>query len=393
MDNKLEGKRILIVDDTPENIAILSGLLASFQKMVATGGEKCLELVRSQSPPDLILLDVEMPGLNGFEVCRQLKADPETQSIPVIFLTGNLDKKMTVEGFKLGASDFMTKPFDPDELMVRITTQLELSDSRERLEGMISQLETSSRLLKNSSEEVGRQKRALESERNKSDSLLLNILPEHVARELKEKGSITPKHYPIATVLFSDLAGFTKITKGMDPKALVDELNYLFVGFDRIIQHHAMEKIKTLGDGYMAAAGIPIQNSTNPVEAVEAGMELIAFVNERREHNLKTGLPPWELRIGIHTGEIIAGVIGSNKFSYDIWGATVNTASRMESAGEPGKLNISGITYQLVKDKFKCIRRGRIEVKNMGKMEMYFVDGRIKETFHNNEQHQYYQTN
>jgi len=392
MDNKLEGKRILIVDDTPENITILSGLLATFQRMVATSGEKCLELVRGDSPPDLILLDVEMPGLNGFEVCRQLKADSETQRIPVIFLTGNLDKKMTVEGFKLGASDFMTKPFDPDELMVRITTQLELSDSRERLEGMISQLETSSRLLKNSSEEVGRQKKALESERNKSDSLLLNILPEHVARELKEKGSITPKHYPIATVLFADLAGFTKITKGMDPKALVDELNYLFVGFDRIIQHHAMEKIKTLGDGYMAAAGIPIQNSTNPVEAIEAALELIEFVYERREHNLKNGLPPWELRIGIHTGEVIAGVIGSNKFSYDIWGATVNTASRMESAGEPGKLNISGITYQLVKEKFRCVRRGKIEVKNMGKMEMYFVDGRINETLHNNEQQQYHQT-
>jgi adenylate cyclase len=247
-------------------------------------------------------------------------------------------------------------------------------------------------LLKNSSEEVGRQKKALELERNKSDSLLLNILPEHVARELKEKGSITPKHYPIATVLFSDLAGFTKITKGMDPKALVDELNYLFVGFDRIIQHHAMEKIKTLGDGYMAAAGIPIQNSTNPVEAIEAAMELIEFVHERREHNLKHGLPPWELRIGIHTGEVIAGVIGSNKFSYDVWGATVNTASRMESAGEAGKVNISGITYQLVKEKFRCNRRGKIEVKNMGKMEMYFVDGRINETYQTNEQ-QHHQSN
>jgi class 3 adenylate cyclase len=374
MDTNLNDKRILIVDDTPENITILSGLLASFQKAVATDGEKALALVRGDNPPDLVLLDVEMPGLNGFEVCRQLKADPETQKIPIIFLTGNLDKKTTVEGFKLGASDFMTKPFDPDELMVRITTQLELSDSRERLEGMISQLETSSRLLKNSSEEVGRQKKALEEERNRTDRLLLNILPEHVAKELKEKGSITPRHYPIATVLFSDLAGFTKITKGMDATALVDELNYLFVGFDRIIRHHNMEKIKTLGDGYMAAAGIPVQNSTNPVEAIEAALELIAFVKSRKEENIKNGLPPWELRIGIHTGEIIAGVIGSNKFTYDIWGATVNTASRMESAGEPGKVNISGITYQLAKDKFKCVRRGKIEVKNMGKMEMYFVD-------------------
>jgi adenylate cyclase len=377
MDISLNEKRILIVDDTPENITILSGLLASFQRIVATGGERALELVRSNNPPDLVLLDIEMPGLNGFEVCRRLKSDPETQSIPIIFLTGNLDKKMTVEGFKLGACDFMTKPFDPDELMVRITTQLELSDSRERLEGMVSQLETSSRLLKNSSEEVGRQRKALEDERNRTDSLLLNILPEHVAKELKEKGSITPRHYPIATVLFSDLAGFTKITRGMEPTALVDELNHLFIGFDRIIKQHNMEKIKTLGDGYMAVGGIPLQNSTNPVEAIEAAMELIAFVQARKKENEKNALPPWEIRIGIHTGEIIAGVIGSNKFTYDIWGATVNIASRMESAGEPGKVNISGITYQLVKDKFRCVRRGKIEVKNMGKMEMYFVDERI----------------
>jgi adenylate cyclase len=377
MDISLNEKKILIVDDTPENITILSGLLATFQKMVATGGEKALELIRGDNPPDLVLLDVEMPGLNGFEVCRQLKSDPETQRIPIIFLTGNLDKKMTVEGFKLGASDFMTKPFDPDELMVRITTQLELSDSRERLEGMVFQLETSSRLLKNSNEEVGRQRKALEDERNRTDSLLLNILPEHVARELKEKGSITPRHYPIATVLFTDLAGFTKITKGMDPTALVDELNHLFVGFDRIIKQHNMEKIKTIGDGYMAVGGIPVQNSTNPVEAIEAAMELIAFVHSRREENVKNRLPPWEVRIGIHTGEIIAGVIGSNKFTYDIWGATVNIASRMESAGEPGKVNISGITYQLVKDKYRCVRRGNIEVKNMGKMEMYFAEERI----------------
>src|SRR5690349_6846491 len=177
METNHNDKRILIVDDTPENITILSGLLASFQKMVATGGERALELARGDNPPDLVLLDVEMPGLNGFEVCRQLKSDPETQRIPIIFLTGNLDKKMTVEGFKLGASDFMTKPFDPDELRVRIATQLELYDSRERLEGMVSQLETSSRLLKNSSEEAGRQKKELENERNRTDSLLLNILP------------------------------------------------------------------------------------------------------------------------------------------------------------------------------------------------------------------------
>jgi len=374
METNIHDKTILIVDDTPENIAILSGLLTNFKKKVASSGEKALELVRNGNLPDLILLDIEMPGLDGFEVCRQLKQDPETQKIPVIFLTGNMDKKITVEGFKLGACDFMTKPFDSDELMMRIKTQLELSDSRERLEGLVNQMEISSGLLKNSSEEIGRQKKALEEERIKADSLLLNMLPEIVAKELKEKGSVTPRQYPIATVLFADLARFTKVSKGLSPKDLVDELSYLFVGFDQIVKKNNMEKIKTLGDGYMAAGGIPIQNGSNPTEAVHAGLEMVKFVQKRSEENLKTGRPAWELRVGIHTGELIAGVIGNNKFTYDIWGATVNIASRMESAGEPGKVNISGITYQLVKDKFVCSLRGKIDVKNMGKMDMYFVE-------------------
>jgi class 3 adenylate cyclase len=156
---------------------------------------------------------------------------------------------------------------------------------------------------------------------------------------------------------------------------MVDELNTLFVGFDEILERNNMEKIKTIGDGYMAAGGLPVQNGTNPVDAVKSGLEMVEFVKKVKEANEKAGKPVWDLRIGIHTGDLIAGVIGKSKFVYDIWGISVNTASRMESAGEPGKVNISGITYQLVKDKFNCLRRGNIEVKNMGKMDMYFVEG------------------
>jgi adenylate cyclase len=206
--------------------------------------------------------------------------------------------------------------------------------------------------------------------------LLLNVLPEAIADELKSKGSVAPRHYPIVSVLFADLVGFTRLSIGLTPKALVDELSYLFIGFDTIVEQHGMEKIKTLGDGYMAAGGIPTKNSSNPIDAIMAAQAMLEFVKDRKEANLQSGYPPWDLRIGIHTGPVIAGVIGRNRFTYDIWGATVNTASRMEAAGEPGRINISGITYQLVKDKFECSRRGNIEVKNMGKMDMYFVNGK-----------------
>lgn len=385
MEDFSSDRMILIVDDTAENVAVLSNLLMSYKKKVASSGEKALELVRNGSRPDLILLDIEMPGLNGFEVCRQLKNDPDTSNIPVIFLTADMDKKTTVQGFKAGACDFMTKPFDPDELLMRITTQLELASARERLETLVEQMEISSSLLKSSGDEIDRQRKELEQERNKSDLLLRNMLPEAIAKELKEKGTVTPRHYPIATVLFADLAGFTKVGKGLGPDDLVRELSYLFVGLDMIVEKHKMEKIKTLGDGYMAAGGIPIQNGSNPVDAVYAGLEMMEFIKRTRIENQKSGRPAWELRIGIHTGPVIAGVIGKNKFTYDIWGVTVNTASRMESAGQPGRINISGITYQLVKDRFKCTPRGNIEVKNMGKMDMYFVEdeSRPKDLFSN----------
>ncbi|MEX2233073.1 MAG: adenylate/guanylate cyclase domain-containing protein [Cyclobacteriaceae bacterium] len=373
-DNPLFDKTILLVDDTAENIDILNELLMPFKRKVAMNGEKALALANSANPPDIILLDIDMPGMNGFEVCENLKRNPDTQDIPVIFLTADTNKKTTVKGFKLGACDFMTKPFDPGELMVRVKTQLELLESRQKLETIVHQLELSSALLKQSGEELNRQKNALEEEKKTANNLLLNVLPEYVARELREKGHVTPRHFPIATVLFADLVNFSTLSKGMSPSEIVDELNTLFVGFDDILEQNNMEKIKTIGDGYMAAGGVPIQNSTNPVDAVKSGLEMCVFVKKMQELNAEAGKPIWDIRIGINTGDLIAGVIGKSKFVYDVWGISVNTASRMESAGEPGKVNISGITYQLVKEKFNCVPRGKLDVKNMGKMDMYFAE-------------------
>ena len=222
--------------------------------------------------------------------------------------------------------------------------------------------------------EIERQKDEIDYERKRSDKLLLNILPEETAEELKEKGSATPKHYDLVSVLFTDFKGFTNIAEKLTPQELVKELDNCFLAFDKIIDKHNLEKIKTIGDAYMCAGGIPVANTTNPFDVVEAGLEIKEYMDNLKEERESMGKDFWELRIGIHTGPVVAGVVGKNKFAYDIWGDAVNTASRMESSGIPGKVNISGDTYEIVKDRFKCTYRGKIKAKNKGEIDMYIVE-------------------
>ncbi|MEM8525054.1 MAG: adenylate/guanylate cyclase domain-containing protein [Bacteroidota bacterium] len=222
--------------------------------------------------------------------------------------------------------------------------------------------------------EVEKERALAEAERKKSDALLLNILPEPTAIELKEKGSATPKKYERATVLFTDFSGFTNISAQLSPEQLIQELNDCFTAFDEIIERYGLEKIKTIGDGYMCVGGIPIPDQNNPHNAVQAAIEMQAFMDKNIERKIKEGIPHWQMRVGIHTGNLVAGVVGSKKFAYDVWGDTVNVASRMESAGESGKINISKATYEIIKDHFDCTYRGAFEVKNKGEVEMYFVE-------------------
>ncbi len=343
MNLELNNMTILMVDDTPDNIRILNELLSDFKRKVAVNGEKALKIAFGDHKPDLILLDINMPGMSGLEVCKALKKEESTADIPIIFLTAQTDKATTIEGFKLGANDYITKPFDPDELMMRVKTQLKLKH----------------------------QKNIIEYEKKKSDDLLLNILPEEVAKELKESGVSAPQYFKRATVLFADIVGFTRLTKGMAPDKLIAELNTIFQGMDDIAVKHNLEKIKMIGDGYLAVGGVPIENETNPADAIKAGLEMIQYVNSIGADSNGNG--PWDLRIGVHTGELIAGVIGKKKFAFDIWGETVNIASRMESGAEPGSVNISNVTHDIVKDDFECDSRGKIPVKNMGDMEMFLA--------------------
>ncbi len=216
----------------------------------------------------------------------------------------------------------------------------------------------------------------VDQERQKSDRLLLNILPEETAAELKEHGLASPKHYDRVSVLFTDFRDFTRLVEQMTPQQVIEELSYCFTAFDDICDRHRLEKIKTIGDSYMAAGGLPRPNDTNPADAVRAALEILEWTENWKTEKRNKGEEPWEIRIGIHTGPVVAGVVGKNKFAYDIWGDTVNHASRMESAGQPGQVNISEATYQLVRHEFRCVYRGEITVKNLGDLKMYWVEGR-----------------
>lgn len=232
-----------------------------------------------------------------------------------------------------------------------------------------------SRIRKKANLDLNEKNVELLDEKKKSDDLLLNILPEVVANELKATGKVKPKEYRHATMLFTDFKGFTRLATSISPEELIRELNRCFEAFDDICSRYNLEKIKTIGDAYMAVAGVPRPNTTHARDTVLAALEMQAFMKSWRKEKVTEGKPYWELRIGIHTGSVIAGVIGKHKFVYDIWGDAVNVASRMESSGEEWEVNISEQTYHLIKDKFDCVHRGKVPIKHKGPVDMYFVRG------------------
>lgn len=222
----------------------------------------------------------------------------------------------------------------------------------------------------------------LDKQKDEIESLLLNILPKKIAKELRLNGTATPRKYKSVSVLFTDFKDFTKISEQLTPRELITELNDYFVAFDNIVEKHNLEKIKTIGDAYMCAGGLPVKNKTHPIDTVKAALEMQDFMDQKNKQRAANGEAPWGLRVGIHSGPIMAGVVGRKKYAYDIWGSTVNIASRMESNGEVGKVNISAATYELVKDKFDCHYRGKISAKNVGEIDMHFIENEIIQVTH-----------
>lgn len=219
-----------------------------------------------------------------------------------------------------------------------------------------------------------RQRNKIKKEKKRSDELLLNILPDEVANEIKQNGRSKPKTFSMVTVMFTDFKDFTRVSQNISAELLVAELDYCFSAFDKIVQKYKIEKIKTVGDAYLCASGLPISSFTHATDMVSAAIEIRNFMLERKKEKESKGETPFEIRIGIHTGPVVAGIVGVKKYAYDIWGDTVNVAARMEQNSEAGKINISGSTYELVKDKFKCVHRGKIQVKNKGEIDMFFIE-------------------
>lgn len=346
------SSRILVVDDMEANRELLSRRLSRDGHAVSTAndGYSALELL-SKTEFDLVLLDLMMPDINGFDVLRRLKDDPAFRHIPVIMISALDEIDSIVRCIEVGAEDYIPKPFDPVLLGARIDASLERKRLRDREHAFTAELQ---------------------AEKSKSDALLLNILPASIVERMRKGEVGIADRFPEATILFSDLVGFTNLASRSSPGQIIEILNDLFSSFDGLAKRLRLEKIKTIGDAYMVAGGLPEEQADHALAVADMALGMIEAVRQIGKQfgeNL-------EARIGIHSGEVVAGIIGHHRFIYDVWGDTVNTASRLESSGLPNRIQISEATYQRVGDKFHCELRGPVEVKGKGAMLTYFLGAR-----------------
>lgn len=344
-DPPIEQARLLLVDDNPTNLQVLYEALEAegCELLIALSGDEALGIAE-EAQPALILLDINMPGMDGFETCRRLKENEATRDIVIIFLSARDSVTDKVEGLRLGAVDYISKPFQFEEVVARVNTQLELRRARKELELM----------------------------HRKAESLLLNILPRSIADRLKENERNLVEHFPEATILFCDLVGFTPLSAQVEPAEVVGFLNRVFTAMDGLVEKYELEKIKTIGDAYMVGGGVPDSRPDHAQAVADFALELLETIPALRQAETL----PLHLRIGIHSGPVVAGVIGEKKFAYDLWGDTVNTASRMESNGEQDRIHVSEATRDLLGADYEFEARGEIEIKGKGPMTTFYLVSR-----------------
>jgi PAS domain S-box-containing protein len=335
---------------------------------------------------------VELHGENIFEFSREEGINDKiqdivTEKVSVKYVSNILTKKGQAKSLQTTLSPV----FEQGNLKWIVAIESDITDLKESeklLEERSESLKALTEAMQDANQELQAQRDQLNEkheelalEKQRTDELLHNILPEIVAHQLK-KGKKKPKRHKSVTVMFADFKGFTKVCKQLDPEEIVNTLDELFSEFDRIVEKHFIEKIKTIGDAYMCAGGMPMKNNSHPVNVVMAALEIQQFLFEFNKPRMLNKDIVWECRIGAHSGEVFAGVVGEKKFAYDIWGDTVNLAARMETAGAVNTVNISDTTYEMVKDYFVCVPRGEIDVKNVGKANMFFVLG-LKDEYTN----------
>ncbi len=342
---------MLLVDDSAESRDILGTLLAALGHQVATasGGEEGLAKVAAE-PFDLIILDIMMPGMDGYEVLTRLKQNPETQHVPVLVLSGYTEIDSVARCIQLGAEDYLSKPLNGVLLQARLGACLEKKRLRDHEREMFRQLS---------------------EEKLHSDKLLLNILPRAIADRLRAGEQVIVDSFAEVTVLFADIVGFSQLAARLSPTELVRTLNTVFSRFDSLAARFGLEKIKTIGDAYMAVGGLPERCADHAERA--AGMAL-AMQDELIQFSQETKFD-LSIRVGLHSGPVVAGVIGTHKFSYDLWGDTVNIASRMESHGHPSAIQVTADTERRLRDKYLFVTRGRIPVKGQGDLMTYLLVG------------------
>jgi adenylate cyclase len=389
LETKHQGT-VLIVDDTPENLRLLSSALnqQGYDIRSAISGSMVLSGIQSILP-DLILLDVMMPGMNGYELCERLKANSSTCDIPVIFISAIDDPLDKVKAFKTGAVDYITKPFQIEEVIARVEHQLHIRDLQRRLEDqnmrLQQEIQERERILQVSEdslkarEQAEEQRRSLEEKLQQSDQqadlFLLNSLPQSIAARFKQGQVPIADLFAEATVLFADIVDFSSYLAQASPTQLVDALNQIFSTFDHLTAQFGLERVKTIGATYMAVGGVPTP-CTDHAEAIadlalamQQAIEQFRAITPFQEYPNK----PLSLRIGIHTGSVIAGVVAAQKISYDLWGETINLASRMESEGVAGKIQVTTATYRMLKNKYRLEARGTINIEGKGQITTYWL--------------------
>jgi len=343
---------ILIVDDESANLDIIDKILqqSNHKTFTAESGEEALKILKKESAKiDLILLDLIMPEVNGMDLLKILKDDNNTYHIPVIMLSALDEIDTIVECISMGADDFLIKPVNRILLHARLNNALEKKYFHDK--------------------EIKYQKQ-IKREQEKSDKLLLNILPESIAERLKNGESLIADDFEDSTVLFADLAGFTKLSSTISATDVVMQLNSIFSLFDGLLIKYSLEKIKTIGDCYMLAGGLPKPDKNHAYSVARMSLEMLDII---KEINTKTN-QSLKVRIGINSGPVAAGVIGKEKFIYDLWGDTVNVASRMETFGSNSKIHVSANTYLQLKDYYNFTKRDKINIPGKGTMQTYFLN-------------------
>lgn len=395
--------RILVVDDYPALVTLTRHKLIQkgYEVITAQNGADALDLVRTEYP-DLVISDVEMPVMDGYELCSKIKNDSRLSQIPVILVTSMVSSEQLMRGIAAGADNYLTKPYD-DETLFNKVEELLLNPipsfaEREKInltiEGksyevradythlinlLISTYKNTlaqNQRLEKMQTQINAANQELELSKKEHEDLLQNVFPDKIAESLLAYGTVAPERYEDVTIMFTDFDQFSKVVPTLTPEQLIDSLSFYFDKFDSIADQHNLIKIKTIGDSYMCAGGLPERNESHPIDVVLTALKMQHFISKLSSHN--GSVPYFPLRVGIHSGPAVVGVIGQRRFAYDIWGETVNLAARMEQMSENHGINISEQTYQRVKDFFECEERGEIEAKNIGKVPMYFVK-RIKE--------------